>query len=206
MALAFALLVVAAGVRSAVTPAPALTPQAGRLLVAGEGMADPRFARTVLLVLESDRHGALALVLNRPLQANLRDVMPDLPERARGVALYAGGPVNPGQIAILMRTREQAADVTRVLDGVSVTMALSALRALMRGDPAVDEARAYLGYAGWAPGQLQGELARGDWDVVETDAAELFDTPAADMWPRLHRRAAGLWASRPGVFMNARPS
>lgn len=196
LVLLLALLAIAAAVRAAVAPSPARLPAAGLLLVASEGMRDPRFAQTVLLVLEADEGGAVALVLNRPLRARLDEAIPNLPPRAAEVALYSGGPVRPGQVTVLTRTTEEAAGMAPVLDGVKVTLALTALQALMRGVPPVQEIRAYLGYAGWSPGQLERELARGDWHLLSTDAGEIFDTPPAEMWPRLQRRATGMWVLR----------
>lgn len=175
-----------------------LEPRTGVLLVATERLGDPNFARTVLLLLEADEHGALGLILNRPLDATLDEVMPDFPpEPALTLPLHRGGPVQLGRVTVLARTGHEGPGLRAVLPGVWAVRERDALQALLAGRPPVREARAFLGYAGWAPHQLENEIARGDWDLLETTAAEVFATPARELWQRLRHRAAGTWAAAP---------
>ena len=192
-----ALLLVTPALRPAIGPNAGPVLRGGLLLVASERLSDPNFARTVLLLLEANDDGAVALILNRPLPGTLQQVIPELPERASEVPLYAGGPVQRAQIVVLMRSDGEAPGVVPVLEGVRVTRALDALHEVLRGVPPSRLVRAYLGYAGWAAGQLQGEMERGDWYVLETDAAEVFDTRAEAFWPLMQKRAAGLWVQTP---------
>src|SRR5690242_5352079 len=133
----------------------------GQLLVAGPTLLDPNFWRTVVLVVEHNEEGALGLVLNRPSETNVGDAVPELsPLVEPEEQLYIGGPVQPSAVIVLAEFEDPADAALLAFEDVGV---------LGRG-PAADEpsaglraGRAFLGHAGWGPGQLDGELERGDW-------------------------------------------
>ena len=70
---------------------------------------------------------------------------------------------------------------------------MDTLRRVLERDGAEAELHAYAGYAGWAPGQLEAEIARGDWIVTPADAESVFDAPPGEVWRDLMRRNAGRW-------------
>ena len=206
---------VAVGLRAAVAvPAPPglNAPSArertteGRFLVATETLQDPNFSRTVILMLAHDAEGAMGVVLNRPSDIRLGEAVPGLDElRGREDRIFFGGPVGLNLMIVLLRSARQPPDARRVFDDVYVTGSLSALQGALRRKGKAERLRAFVGHAGWAPGQLDNEIARGDWRVVDADPRLIFDTAPRDVWPRLHERTGGEWTRRdPGGGLDGR--
>lgn len=167
----------------------------GTFLVASRTLHDPNFVETVILLVDYDHDaGAIGVVVNRPTSVALRVALPELRERQKGKdVLYLGGPVGLDRVMVLVRAREQPAHSLRVFDRVYATGDLDALRrSLARGDAL----RAYAGYAGWGPGQLDREVDRGDWLVGPADSDAVFSPHPARLWTDLVERLAGDWASR----------
>lgn len=166
---------------------------AGRLLVADERLADPNFARTVVLLVRHDRRGALGLVVNRRLgrvpaaRVLARLGLPD--EGASGeLELALGGPVEPGSLFVLHSDDRRSRDSREVAPGLLLTRDPNILADITRGRGPARHLIA-LGYAGWAPGQLEAEIARGDWEVAELRPGFLFATEPEEMWERARAQA-----------------
>jgi len=193
-----------ADVRTGAAPEPeadgAARPRAelarGRMLVASDGLLDPNFRETVVLLLEHDP--ALGVVINRPTVVKLADALPEVTELAeRSDTVFLGGPVARDRMVILVRTPTAPAESTPVLDDVFATARLDVLRELASSSSATDRFRAYAGFAGWAPQQLEAEVARGDWLVVAGDAGSVFDARPGEVWRTLKDRASGQWVRGP---------
>ena len=170
-------------------------PGRGMFLLAAPGLSDPRFARTVILLLEYDETGALGLVVNRPTEIALSDALSDPLPGAEGHAVFYGGPVEHRRLIALLRSPDAVGDAQHVVGDVYASGSLDTLRQTLdrdRDGGAVD-VHTYLGYAGWSPGQLDAEIARGDWVVTPADAGSIFDTPPHRVWHDLMRRNAGRW-------------
>lgn len=175
--------------------APAEVLDKGVFLVASERLSDPNFRQSVVLVLEYDSTGALGLIINRPSNVALASALPDIEGLgARTDVLYIGGPVGRTQILLLVRAAFRPEGADPVVDDVYVSGSLDTLRALLAEGGA--EFHAHAGYAGWGPGQLDGEVMRGDWYVTPADAATIFEHPSDDVWPVLIKQNAGLWVRR----------
>jgi putative transcriptional regulator len=165
---------------------------AGQLLLASEDMPDARFARAVIFVVKHDATGAQGFVVNRPLrEIPLAALMEQMGLPGEGVAgqvrLQAGGPVESFGIFAL-HTGEWSASGTRAVPGgFGVTTQVEILRALAesRGPRRVIF---LLGYAGWAPGQLEAEMQSGHWLKAAADEAALFDTDHERKWERAKAR------------------
>ena len=162
-------------------------------LLAASRLRDPRFARTVVLLLEYDGSGALGLVINRPTEASLDDVLVAPLPNSEGHAVFAGGPVEHGRMIALLRSRAEVDGAERLFGDVHASGSMDTLRRALALDGHAADVHAYAGYAGWAPGQLDAEIARGDWIVAPADAESIFDTPPGDIWRNLMRRNAGRW-------------
>lgn len=160
------------------------------LLVAAPDMADAHFAHTVVLVTHTDDGGAVGWILNRPAGVRLGAVFPDLPLLAgREDPLYLGGPVAPQRVSFLFRA---AADMPRTLGlfgSWKMGVEQGLLEQLLGPNPAGRLQRFFAGHAGWAPGQLDQELAAGAWLLLAPDSAVLEDTDPAGLWERLRQRA-----------------
>lgn len=164
----------------------------GKLLVAAPGMRDPRFGHSVVYLVRHDASGALGLVVNRPLGkvplARVLDELGIASDRVTGaIGVHWGGPVESGR-GFVLHTRDYAGQGTLVVDEhVAVTDPRDVFRSLAAG-ASPHRLRFILGYAGWAPGQLEDEIARGDWVTVTADEGLLFDDDDADKWERAMAR------------------
>ena len=177
---------------------------AGALLIASERLRDPNFARTVVLLIEYDRGGALGVVLNRPTEVTLARLLPDIPGMSgRQEVVYQGGPVAPNRLILLIRAPAAPAAAALVFGETYVSSSLDALERLVDPRGPGNEFHAFAGYAGWSPEQLEGEILRGDWLVHPAAESLLFDIPAGELWPELMRRSAGQWVAAPPRFRRA---
>lgn len=160
----------------------------GKLLVASRALRDPNFHQTVVLLVEYGAlTGALGLVLNRPSRVELAALLPELegiPERlSRHV--HVGGPVEPTLFTLLVRSSAEPESSDRVYPDLFRSQSRELLERLVSAPVPEEDFRAYAGYAGWAPGQLEAELAVGGWHLVDGRAAIVFEQPTDRMWPRL---------------------
>lgn len=161
---------------------------AGRLLVAREELRDPNFDHTVIFMLEHDPRGAMGLVINRrlgsvPLQELLEEMGIDADAGGTEITAHYGGPVEPGR-GFLLHSDDAVLKTSQALPGgFAVSADPEMLRRILEGSGPKDF-RFILGYAGWAPGQLEDEIARGSWWHVEADPALVFDADATTIWQR----------------------
>lgn len=155
-------------------------------------LPDPNFARTVVLVCEHSDEGALGLVLNRAGELRVAESAPEIAELTGGDAtIDAGGPVQTDALLVLAEFEDVCDAALAVLGPVGLV-----------GDGAdMDEiaattrrARAFAGYAGWGPGQLDAELEREDWFVAPAGIDDIFDPDADVLWQRVLARKGGHYA------------
>ena len=164
----------------------------GQLLVAGPALLDPNFHRTVVLVCEHDEDGALGLVLNRPSPIPADQAIPELGAAlADEDTLWVGGPVQTTSVVVLADFG--GADVEALIVGDHVGLVLPGADLGEVGET-VARARAFLGYAGWGPGQLDGELEGGDWIVAPFEAGDAFTADPDGLWGRVLGRKGGRYA------------
>jgi putative transcriptional regulator len=165
---------------------------AGRLLVAAADMPDPRFARSVIFVVRHDDNGAMGLVVNHAIGSSsvaklLEGSGIDAGDGDGKVRIHYGGPVQPER-GLVLHTPDFAIEGTvAITDGVSITANPRILRSIAAGKGPRQSLFA-LGYAGWAPGQLERELERKDWVVVPSDGKLVFDTDMGAKWRRAMAR------------------
>ena len=170
---------------------------AGRLLVAREDLRDPNFDHTVIFMVQHDPRGAMGLVINRrlgrvPLQALLDQMESDVDAADAEIAAHYGGPVDPGRGFLLHSDDAMLESSQKLPGGFAVSGDPEMLRRILEGSGPKDF-RFVLGYAGWAPGQLESEIARGSWWDVEADPALVFDADIASIWRQaIERRGIDL--------------
>ncbi|MQY15764.1 hypothetical protein SRB5_59550 [Streptomyces sp. RB5] len=167
----------------------------GRLLVATPSLADPNFERAVVLLLEHDGEGALGVVLNRPTPVGVADVLeswaaltgtPDVVfqggpvslDAALGIAVVPGGAADGDVAAGPMGWRR--------IHGAIGLVDLDAPPELVAAE--LGTLRIFAGYAGWAPGQLEDELADGAWYVVESEPGDVSSPAPEGLWRAVLRR------------------
>jgi putative transcriptional regulator len=161
------------------------------LLVARKDLPDPFFRDSVVLITQSTGGTPIGIIVNRPTQVPLSRVFPKVEKLgSRNDKLFFGGPVVPEQLVVLFRAQQAPAGALEVLDGVYMTSDRERFADLLGRENPLDGARVFAGYAGWAPGQLEAEVARGDWHLARADARTLFETRPERLWQELERRAA----------------
>jgi len=169
----------------------------GQLLVATPPLADPNFDGSVVLVLEHGEDGALGIIVNRPTEATLAAVLPEWRTHASPPAVvFRGGPVAPEAVIALARGGHETAS-----GWVSVFGDLGTID--IGRDPAdfafsVEALRVFVGYSGWAPGQLEAELAQAAWFVVALHTTDPFSAHPEHLWRDVLRRQRG----RVAMFAN----
>jgi putative transcriptional regulator len=190
----------------AAAPPAVREPAIGRLLIARSQVVG-FFAESVIVLVDHGPHGSLGLIVNRPLELSVDELLPELPA-ARGHAepAYLGGPVAQGQLLLLVRASEPPPGSALVVEGVHVSGSRETLGALLVAPGPGVELRAYVGYAGWAPGQLDAEIARGDWLLAPADAAAVFTRAPERLWQELLRRHEAIRVQAPRNGARSEPT
>lgn len=171
--------------------APQAALSAGRFLVAGQHLRDPNFAQTVVLLLDYGERGARGVIINRRTDVKLATVFPRITGlRQRPDTVYLGGPVGRNQLLVLLRSDKPRAAAEHVVDDVYVSTNRRVLVDALNRAAAV---HVYAGYAGWAPGQLDREVARGDWHVLPADVERVFSEAPGAVWRELIDKGAVQW-------------
>jgi putative transcriptional regulator len=179
---------------------PALPAELGKgvFLVAKARLADPNFESTVVLLLDYGPGGALGLVVNKPSSVDLSKVLPELEQlRGRPLSLYYGGPVSPKHIRLLFDSPAPPPGSDHVLGEVHVSARRGVLEQILENTDSLERVRAYSGYSGWAPRQLDAEVERNDWYVVKADPAIVFETEPDALWQRLIETLSRPWVRGP---------
>ena len=159
---------------------------AGQLLIASPALRQPAFDHAVILLARHDRDGALGIVINRPADKHsIASLLAAFGADASGVTdsvrVFVGGPVNPN-VGLVIHSADYRRPDTLDIDGrVALTGAPDVLRDIGLGKGPAKSLVAF-GYAGWAPGQLDNELAHGVWVTVPEDPALVFDDDRSQVW------------------------
>jgi putative transcriptional regulator len=181
----------------------------GKLLISARDLADPNFAKTVVLLAEFSAEGAVGFIVNRPASVTLARLFPRFAASPGGAMdAFVGGPVvAPGAVAALIRSTSAAEGGRRIVGDVYLVRSREQLEKAIASGFDANRVRVYLGYAGWGPGQLDAETAGGAWHVVDGDAGVVFDPHPEAVWQRQIRRTEALSASaspRVGLLAQAR--
>jgi len=168
----------------------------GRLLVANDNINTFPFAKSVVLLTNYGPEGAVGVIINRPTRMSLYKVMPDIKSlQGKKDLLFFGGPVSGNVITFLMQSEENLASydgVSRVFGDLYFLMNKKVIHHHLGGKYKL--ARGFAGYAGWGPGQLEGEMARGDWTVRNADTATIFSQSPEKLWDKLRKDPRdGVW-------------
>ena len=165
---------------------PEIASLSGQLLIASPNIGDPRFAHTVILMVKHDKDGAFGIAINRPVgEKSIASLLEapgeDVSDIEGTLQVFAGGPVQP-ELGFVLHSAEYHREETIEVDGrVAMTASRQILRDIgHRRGP--QKSLFALGYAGWGPGQLEGELARHDWFTAPEEPKLIFDDDRANLW------------------------
>ena len=167
----------------------------GRFLIATRQVGGPFFAKSVVLLIQQDRQGAMGLILNRPSETPITELLaqqapktgtaPGKEEAERPEKLYVGGPVEANRTFFLVQTAEPLPRSVEILPGVYASSDSAVLEKFAQREIPPERFRAYVGYSGWGAGQLQAEIARGDWFLAPAEPEAIFDPDPKHVWERL---------------------
>ena len=162
----------------------------GKLLVAAPSLVDPNFRQTVLLMLEHGSEGALGVVLNRPSELPVKGAIDEwAPAVSEPRVVFVGGPVSQSSvIALASVALDDVDDHWSQVVGRIGTIDLEKNPDDIGG---LDEVRIFAGYAAWAPGQLEAELAENAWFVLDHAGADPFVEDPDELWWEVFARQDG---------------
>lgn len=157
-----------------------------QFLIAMPGLEDPNFFHSVTYICEHNEEGALGLVINRPLQMQLGEILQHInmehaePE-AQQIPVHLGGPVQQDRGFVLHEPLGDWEATLKVTDRIGVTSSIDILQAIARNQ-GPERSLIALGYAGWGSGQLEREMSENAWLSGPADPEILFNTPDAERW------------------------
>ncbi len=156
----------------------------GVLLVAKPSLRDHRFDETVVLIIShNSQDGAAGVIINRPTNIPLSKALPDVKElKGFNETVFIGGPVSQFSLVMLFTSQNAPDMAEHVFGDVYLSIGMDGLNRVLAESSLTNTIRAYAGYTGWAPGQLEAEVERGDWRVVRAIPADIFDTPPEIIW------------------------
>jgi len=155
----------------------------GMFLVAAPSLRDPNFRQSVVLLCEHGPEGALGVVVNRPTAMSISEALPQVPIlEGSSHVLYAGGPVQTNQVMLLYRGDQLPENSHHVFDGVCLGGDMNMVERILTAAGTTESFRAYLGYSGWGPGQLENEMKTGSWITLPADPALLFEKDPSRVW------------------------
>ena len=158
----------------------------GKFLVASRGLPDPNFGETVILLIQYGNEGAVGLALNRPTKVPISKVLKDLDSaRERSETVFAGGPVDLGQVFALLRSSTTPQEATRIAKDVQLIRTKMSLEKVLAANHDPASVRVYLGYCGWGNGQLEHEVSLGAWHIFDSVSDKIFDANPASLWYRM---------------------
>ena len=162
------------------------------LLVAREDVTDSNFKNSTVLVMNNVGEAPAGVIVNRPTNIPVSRLYPDLPALAKlDDKLYYGGPVEIRTVSFVFRANAPPEGATQVLEGIYISTDLVLLRKLLTRTKPMDGLRVFIGYSGWARGQLEAEIARGDWRLAPADGDSLFTRKNEFPWPERSAPASG---------------
>ena len=154
------------------------------LLSARAELPDSNFKDSVVLVMNNVAPAPAGIIINRPTRLPVSELFPDVKRLAPlEDKVYFGGPVEIDSVSFLFRADTAPEHATQVLQGVYLSEDEELLHKLLGREKPMEGLRIFIGYSGWGPGQLQAEIARGDWTLAPANAQAIFDVKPGRPWP-----------------------
>ena len=177
-------MLLALGVLPRATPAADADPLTAILITARAQVRDPFFGDSVVLVMNNLGPEPVGVVVNRPTPLTVAHLFPDLKHLAQlNDRVYFGGPVEFGSVWFLFRAAKPPDHAVRACEGVYLSASRELLLRLLERDKPMEGLRIFAGHAGWGPGQLEAEIARGDWTLARAEPDAIFSGKPEHPWP-----------------------
>lgn len=164
---------------------------AGQLLLASPTLLDPNFVRSVVLIGVHNEDGAMGVVLNRPSTVTVGEAVPQLRDLGAFETVYVGGPVQSSSVVFLAEFLEPALVGVLVLGRIGFPAPEVSVEQLTQG---TERRRVFAGHAGWGRGQLDAELAGGDWIAHPAQPQDVFTEDPEELWSSVLTRKGGSYA------------
>jgi putative transcriptional regulator len=147
-------------------------------------LPDSNFGDSTVLVLNNLGPAPIGIIINRPTKFPVSELFPDLKHLARvRDKVYFGGPVEVGTVWFLLRAAKAPEHAIKAFDDLYVSASRELLLHLLNRDKPMDGLRIFIGHSGWAPGQLEAEIARGDWTMARANSDAIFKGNSDRPWP-----------------------
>lgn len=174
--------------RAELQESPVASLKQGVLLFAIPELRDPNFFQTVVLLINYEKGGAMGLIINKSTEVSLEEALPDVEEiQGQSLHVFFGGPVGQNRMIVLLHTNKPPKEALKVFKDVYFTGSKDALVEMLKKHDSHDKVRVYAGYAGWAAGQLEREVSRGDWVISNADADMVFSEDPSKIWPQIFK-------------------
>lgn len=171
----------------------------GIFLIASRKLSDPNFGQTVILLTEYSKTGTVGLIVNRHTNLPVSDLFPNQNNTGFGTdKVRLGGPVGINHVQILFQAENTPEGARHIVGNIHIVNSIPLLNQISRGEFSPEAMNIYAGYAGWAAGQLESELLRGDWYLWQADADTVFMKPVQEIWPDLIRLVTSQWVFHQG--------
>jgi len=161
-------------------------------LIASPALTDPNFREAVVLVTQAEGAEATGVIINRPTDRSLAEMLPGERFKRFKEPIFFGGPVAPQGLFAAFQAEKFSGAAVSMLPGLYLAVVPDSIDALLKDPP--PKIRFFAGYSGWAAGQLRAELDRGDWLVVDAEADTVFLKDTSKLWQDMVRRASAVRA------------
>ena len=188
-------------------PAARAQEDAAVLLVAHPMFRDLDYRQTVLIAAPAPNGGHVGVILNRPTRRSLGSLFPEHEPSKKVIdPVYYGGPFSRSALVALVRADDDpGAGTVRLMDHLFMAFRANTIDHVIETTP--NEARYYIGYVGWRPGELKSEIDKGLWSVIDADLEVVFRKNTEGMWEELLQQSRRIRARLPRPFPAAlRPS
>ena len=154
------------------------------LLVARSELSDPNFKDSTVLVMNNIGPAPLGVIVNRPTRIAVARLFPEVEQLAPlEDKVYFGGPVDLTKVSFVFRADRKHERAIQVVDGVYFSVDRELLRKLLDRERPMEGLRIFIGHAAWGTGQLEAEIARGDWTLAPATAETIFSGKSGHPWP-----------------------
>jgi putative transcriptional regulator len=159
-------------------------PAQGRILISEPFLKDFYFQRSIVLLADHSKEGSFGLIMNKPANIRLHDILSDFPDFDTGI--YFGGPVKTDSLFFIHSVGECIGKSMKIMEGLYWGGDIEEVRDMIDDHKITeDKIRFYLGYAGWAAQQLENELKENSWLVADVKAGQLWKSPPDKMWKNI---------------------